>query len=60
MSRDYKALARALAPDIPDENLPGVIGPLEKLEDLFRPLAKEMEAETEPAFVLVLPTEWFA
>lgn len=60
MSRDYKALARALAPDIPEESLPGVTGPLEQLEDLFRPLAKEIDAETEPATVLVLPTEWFA
>lgn len=59
MSRDYQALLKALAPEIPEESRPGVTGPLEALEAVFRPLAKELKDETEPAYVLLLPTEWY-
>ena len=60
MSRNYQALARAIAPEIPDDKLASVVGPLETLEAAFRPLAKEIDAETEPAYVVLLPPEWFA
>ena len=58
--RDYRKLAAALAPDIPQAELDGVIKPLESLEASFRPLVAQLADETEPAYTLTLPTEWTA
>jgi hypothetical protein len=58
--RDYRKLAAALAPDIPEAELEGVIKPLESLEASFRPLTALLADETEPAYTLTLPTEWTA
>jgi len=58
--RDYSKLAAALAPDIPQAELDGVIKPLESLEASFRPLVAQLADETEPAYTLTLPTEWTA
>jgi len=58
--RDYRTLAAALAPDIPQAELDGVIKPLDSLEAAFRPLTAQLADETEPAYTLTLPTEWTA
>ncbi|MCC7234785.1 MAG: hypothetical protein IT163_05745 [Bryobacterales bacterium] len=57
--RDYRQIAAALATGIPAGELDGVVKPLEALEESFRPLTAALADETEPAFTLLLPTEWF-
>lgn len=58
--RDYRKLAAALAPDIPEAELEGVVKPLDSLEAAYRPLVAQLADETEPAYTLSLPTEWTA
>lgn len=57
--RDYRQIAAALSTGIPAGEIDGVVKPLEGLEESFRPLVAELADETEPAYLLVLPTEWF-
>jgi hypothetical protein len=43
---DWKALAAAAEPPVPDELLPEVLSALEKLEAAFRVLEREIPPET--------------
>ena len=52
--KHWQQLASALELGIPENELSRVIGPLETLEAAFRPLAKEIPPETEPAFMVLL------
>lgn len=55
--RDWKAAAAALAPDIPAEQIERIAPSLDGLEAAFRPLTAKLEAEIEPAYVLLLARE---
>ncbi len=57
MTRDWKAVAGALAPDIPETDLDRITPALDALEAAFRPLAAEIPHETEPAVVFFCPAE---
>jgi hypothetical protein len=49
MSRDWKKIARASGLAIPDAALERIAVSLDALEAEFRPLARALTAETEPA-----------
>ena len=55
MTRDWKAVARALAPDIPEAEVERIAPALDALETAFRPLAAEIPHETEPAGLFFFP-----
>ncbi len=57
MTRDWKTLARALAPDIPDPDLDKITPALDALETAFRPLAANVPYLVEPAVVFFCPVE---
>jgi hypothetical protein len=57
MTRDWKAVARALALEIPEADLDRITPALEALEAAFRPLAAEIPHETEPAVLFFCPVE---
>lgn len=57
MTRDWKAVARALAPDIPEAEVERIAPALDALETAFRPLAAEIPHETEPAVLFFCPAE---
>jgi hypothetical protein len=50
---DWKSLAAARCPDIPGDAVASIIPSLEGLEAAFRPLAKTLTADVEPALVFV-------
>ena len=50
-------MARAIAPDIPEEALTRITPPLEALELAFRPLVDRIRFETEPAYLLLVARE---
>jgi hypothetical protein len=50
--KDWKAIAKAVAPEIPAGELDRVVGPLEALEKAFRPLVKDLPVDLEPALAL--------
>jgi len=47
---NWKALAAAIEPPVPEELLPDVIPALEKLEAAFRPLERIIPPDTLPWF----------
>jgi len=47
--KDWRAIARAGGLEVSERDLERIAGPLETLEEAFRPLAKELKAEDEPA-----------
>ena len=47
--KDWRAMAKAAGLAVSDGELDRIAGPLEALEEAFRPLAKELKAEDEPA-----------
>lgn len=53
MTRDWHALARALALDIPEPDLDRIKPALDALEAAFRPLAGNVPHEVEPAVVFI-------
>lgn len=55
--RDWKLLAQALAPDIPETERDRILPPLDGLEAAFRPLAAGIPGEVEPAVVFFCPSE---
>jgi hypothetical protein len=57
MTRDWHALARALALDIPEPDLDRIKPALDALETAFRPLAASVPHEVEPAVVFFCPAE---
>jgi hypothetical protein len=54
---DWKLAARALDPRIPEEDLAGIAATLESLEQTFRPLARCIPHEAEPAVEFNAPRE---
>ena len=54
---DWKQVAAAFAPDMPADAVERAAQPLEKLEQVFRPLLARIPLETEPAYVLLLPED---
>ena len=47
--KDWTAIAKASAPDIPAKEAAKTTVPLNALDDVFRPLAKSLTPEMEPA-----------
>ena len=47
--KDWKAIAKARALEIPDGEMDRVAGALTAMEEAFRPLAMELRPEDEPA-----------
>ena len=47
--KDWRAIAKAGGLDVPDRDLDRIAGPLEALEEAFRPLVQDLRAEDEPA-----------
>jgi hypothetical protein len=45
---DWRAIAAAVDPPVPEELLPQVIAPLESLEAAFRPMVEDMPPDTLP------------
>ena len=52
--RNWKQIAAALAPDIPEADLARVIPALDALEAVFRPLMHRAPHETEPAYIMLV------
>jgi hypothetical protein len=52
--RDWKRIAAALAPEIPEADLARVIPALDALEAVFRPLMYRAPHETEPAYTMLI------
>jgi hypothetical protein len=55
--KDWKAIAKAGAPEIPAGEMDRVVAPLEALEETFRPLVKDLPMDLEPAFALGVEEE---
>ncbi len=55
--KDWKLLASALELGIPDDDLEAISASLDVLEQAFRPLARSIPLETEPAYVVRCPGE---
>ncbi|HEU0005980.1 MAG TPA: hypothetical protein VFS12_08315 [Terriglobia bacterium] len=51
MSRDWKLVAKGIAPEIPDPELEKVVDILRALETQFAPLLRSLPHDTEPALV---------
>ncbi|HLK63415.1 MAG TPA: hypothetical protein VKU19_08245 [Bryobacteraceae bacterium] len=47
--KDWKAIAKASGLGVPEDELDRVIGPLDTLEEAFRPLVKQLTVDVEPA-----------
>jgi hypothetical protein len=46
---NWKSLAAARCPDIPEEAVAGIVPSLEGLESAFRPLVETLTADVDPA-----------
>ena len=46
--KDWRAMARARGIDVADRDLDRIAGPLDALEETFRPLTKQLNAADEP------------
>ena len=51
MSRDWKLIAKGIAPEIPEPELEKVFGVLQALETQFAPLRQSLPHDTEPALI---------
>lgn len=47
--KDWKAIAKAVAPEIPAGDIARIVAPLDALEAAFRPLVKDLPVDWEPA-----------
>jgi hypothetical protein len=47
--KDWKGIAKAAAPDIPEADVHRILAPLDALEAAFRPLVKNLPPDLEPA-----------
>jgi hypothetical protein len=47
--KDWKAIAKAVAPEIPAADLDRIVAPLQALEDTFRPLVQDLPPDLEPS-----------
>ena len=50
--KDWKASAKACAPEIPAGDLDRIVAPLNALEETFRPLVKDLPPDIEPSLGL--------
>jgi hypothetical protein len=50
--KNWKAIAKAANPDLPDAQIEGIAAPLEALEQTFRPLAESLPPGLEPLLEL--------
>jgi hypothetical protein len=57
MPRDWKLIAKGIAPEIPQPELEKVVGVLQALETQFAPLRQSLPHETEPALIFPAPEE---
>jgi hypothetical protein len=48
--KDWRAVAQARDLGIPAKELDRVVAPLESLEEVFRPLVRDLTPEMEPSF----------
>jgi len=48
--KDWKAVAQARGLDIPAPELDRILPPLDALEEIFRPLVRNLTPDLEPAF----------
>jgi len=55
--KDWKTIAQAFAPEIPASALDRLAGPLNTLEDAFRPLCDRLPVELEPATTFLVDEE---
>ena len=55
--KDWKTIAQAFAPEIPADALDRIAGPLNTLEEAFRPLCKRLPVELEPATIFRMDEE---
>jgi len=55
--KDWKTIAKAGGMDIPAADLDRLTGPLDSLEETFRPLVKDLAPELEPAIGMRLEEE---
>jgi len=55
--KNFRLLAQALDLRVPSSELDKLAAPLEALEASFRPLIARLEADAEPAYLLLLPEE---
>jgi len=51
MPRDWKLIAKGIAPEILEQDLEKVVGVLQALETQFVPLHLRLEHDTEPAVI---------
>jgi hypothetical protein len=49
--KDWTAIAKAVAPDIPAKELVRIAPPLNALDEAFRPLVQSLTPDMEPAAV---------
>jgi len=49
--KDWPSIAKFVAPDIPAKEASKTTQPLNSLEEVFRPLAKSLTPEMEPAAI---------
>jgi hypothetical protein len=47
--KDWKAIAKASGLEVSADELDRIVGPLDALEEAFRPLVKDLPADLEPA-----------
>ena len=47
--KDWKAIAKAVAPEIPAGDVDRILAPLEALEETFSPLVRDLPVDLEPA-----------
>jgi hypothetical protein len=55
--KDWKAIARSAAVDIPEADVHRIVAPLDALEAVFRPLVKDLPPDVEPEFGLGVEEE---
>jgi hypothetical protein len=47
--RDWNSIAKATLPNVPARDLARLVEPLSALEEIFRPLARNLSPDLEPA-----------
>jgi hypothetical protein len=47
--RDWNSIAKATLPDISPQDLARLVEPLSALEEVFRPLVRDLRPDLEPA-----------
>jgi hypothetical protein len=58
LMRDWKAIARASGIPFSGKQMDGVTQPLESLEEVFRPLAKDLPPDLEPVLQMFVEADF--